>query len=114
MTYFRQLAVRVLLPKDETRLVATEAGQGDQVAAPIYKRVYSARDLGDWYCLGVTHERERAAGARFELDTSWTRSGAEVAESRYASMMRTFEEAAQLFHVRELGREYVPYMGWAA
>ncbi len=75
--------------------------------------LYTARDLGDWYCLGVEHERERAAGALHELDTVWTRSGTEVAESRYAEMMRTFEEAAHRFHRRELGKAYTPFQGVA-
>lgn len=29
----------------------------------------------------------------------------------YVSRMRLFEEAAEAFHRRELGKDYVPYMG---
>jgi hypothetical protein len=76
----------------------------------VAEKLYTATDLADWYCLGVTHERERVAGAEAELHASWIRSGARVAADRHAQMMRLFGVCAEDFAER-MGRTYVEHRG---
>lgn len=100
-----------MLTDEKIRPASNEADRG---IGTNHRPVYSARDLGVWYVMGVQHERERAAGAWYEADTSWTRSGKQVAQSRYDEMMALFEECAHRFHEQQLGRPYIPFLGRGA
>lgn len=100
----------MLLLKEKGRPASYEADPTE----PTTVSVYGPSDLADWYMHGVKDERERAAGALHELNTSWTRSGAQVARSRYDEMMALYLECAHRFHERELGKPYVEFKGRAA
>lgn len=77
----------------------------------VSEKLYTAADLAHWYQAGVTHERERAAGAWHEHQAALGSSQVQVAHNRYEADMRLYARCAQEFWTRELGKPYVEFAG---